>query len=74
MNSLVSTKACGPTILTGFPVAASWVQVSAYTSVTPAVLYLPTGLAEYLVGPGISRGARKLVRTPRVIKNKKRIL
>jgi hypothetical protein len=74
MNSLVSTKACGPTILTGFPVAASWVQVSAYTSVIPAVLYLPTGLAEYLVGPGISRGARKLVRTPRVIKNKKRIL
>jgi hypothetical protein len=74
MNSLVSTKACGPTILTGFPVSASWVQVSAYTSVTPAVPYLPTGLAEYLVGPGISRGARKLVRTPRVIKNKKRIL
>jgi hypothetical protein len=35
---------------------------------------LTTGLTEYLVGPGISRGARKLIRTPRVIKNKKRIL
>jgi hypothetical protein len=35
---------------------------------------LTTGLTEYLVGPGISRSARKLIRTPRVIKNKKRIL
>jgi hypothetical protein len=34
----------------------------------PAVLYLPTGLAECSVVPRISRGARKLAKTPRVIK------
>ena len=39
-----------------------------HLSVTPAVPYLPTGLAGYSVGPGISCGARKLARTPRVIK------
>jgi len=33
--------------------------------------YLPTGLAKCSVDPGISRGARKLARTPRVIKKKK---
>jgi len=38
--------------------------------VIPAVSYLSTGLAGYLVGPGISRGVRKLARTPRVIKKK----
>jgi len=31
---------------------------------------MPTGLARCSVGPGISRGARKLARTPRVIKKK----
>jgi hypothetical protein len=40
-------------------------------SVTPAVSYLPTGLAGCSVGPGISCGARKLTRTPRVTKKKK---
>jgi hypothetical protein len=40
--------------------------------VTPAVPYMPTGLAGCSVGPRISRGARKLARTPRVIKNKKK--
>ena len=39
-------------------------------SVTPAVLYLPTRLAGCSVGPGINRGARKLARTPRVLKKK----
>jgi len=72
MNSLVSTKASVPAVLAGFPASASWVQVSAYTSVTPAVSYLLTGLAGYLVGPEISRGARKLARTPRVIKKTKK--
>jgi hypothetical protein len=38
--------------------------------VTLAVPYLPTGLAGCSVDPGISRGARKLTRTPRVIKKK----
>jgi hypothetical protein len=38
-------------------------------SVIPAVPYLSTGLAGCSVSPGISRGARKLARTPRVIKN-----
>jgi len=35
------------------------------------VSYLPTGLAGCSVGPGISYGARKLARTPRVTKKKK---
>jgi len=34
--------------------------------------YLSTGLARCSVDPGINRGARKLTRTPRVIKNKKK--
>jgi len=43
------------------------------TPVTPAVFYLLTGLAGYcLVGPGISRGARKLAQTSRVIKRRRR--
>jgi len=54
----------------GFPASASWVQVSVCTSVTPVVPYQPAGLAGYSVGPGISRGGRKLTRTPRVIKKK----
>jgi hypothetical protein len=37
--------------------------------VTPTVSYLPTGLAGCSVGPGISCGARKLARTPRVANN-----
>ena len=32
--------------------------------VTPAVHYMPTGFAGCSVGCGISRGARKLARTP----------
>jgi hypothetical protein len=36
--------------------------------VTPAVLYLFIGLAGCSVDPGINNDARKLVRTPRVIK------
>jgi hypothetical protein len=42
------------------------------TPVTPAVLYLLTGLAGCSVDPGISRGARKLAQTPRVIKKRRR--
>jgi len=41
------------------------------TPVTSVVLYLPTGLAGCSVGPGTSRDARKLARTPRVIKKNK---
>jgi len=52
----------------GFPASASWVQASACMSVTPAVPYLFIGLAGCSMDPGISRGARKLVRTPRIIK------
>jgi len=40
-------------------------------SVTPALFYLPAGLAGCSVDPGISCGARKLTRTPRVKKKKK---
>jgi len=40
--------------------------------VTFAVLYLFTGLAGCSVSLEISRGARKLARTPRVIKKKKK--
>jgi len=43
-----------------FPASASWVQALVCTSITPAVSYLSTGLAGCSVGPGISRGARKL--------------
>jgi hypothetical protein len=32
------------------------------------VFYLSIGFIEYSVGPEISRGARKLTRTPRIIK------
>ena len=48
----------------------TWVRASACTSVTPAVFYLSTGLAGCSVDPGISCGARKLDRTPRVTKKK----
>jgi hypothetical protein len=44
----------------------------ACTPVTLAVPYLSIGLAGCSVGPRISRSARKLARTPRVIKKKKR--
>jgi len=44
------------------------------TFVIPALPYLPTGLAGYSVGSGISRGARKLTRTPQVIKKKKKLI
>jgi hypothetical protein len=54
----------------GFLASVTWVRVSVYMSVTPAVSYLSTGLAGYSVGPGISCGARKLTRTPRVTKKK----
>jgi len=56
----------------GFLASASWVQASTCTSVTPAVSYLPPGLAGCSVGPGISRGEHKLARTPRIIKKKKK--
>ena len=56
----------------GFPASTSWVQVSACMSVTPAVPYLPTRFAGCSVDPEISRGARKLVRTPRVTKKKRK--
>jgi hypothetical protein len=42
----------------------SWVRVLMRTPVTSAVSYMPTGFAGCLVGRGISRGARKLARTP----------
>lgn len=40
--------------------------------VIPVVSYLYTGLAGYSMSPGISRGACKLIRTPRVIYIKKK--
>jgi len=57
----------------GFLNSVTWVRVSACTPVTPAVFYLSTGLAGCSVGPGISCGARKLARTPRVTKKKKKV-
>jgi hypothetical protein len=56
----------------GFPASTSWVQASACMPVTPAVPYLPTGLAGCSVGLRISRGACKLARTPWVIKKNKK--
>jgi len=61
------TEACGPAANL---VSVTWVRVSACTSVTPAVSYLPTGLAGCSVDPGISCGARKLARTPQVTKKR----
>jgi hypothetical protein len=42
--------------------------------VTPAVPYMSTGLAGCLVGPRISCGTHKVVRTLRIIKKKERQL
>lgn len=44
------------------------VQAPSCTSVTPTVLYLLTRLAGCSIGPGISCGACKLVRTLRLLK------
>jgi hypothetical protein len=49
---------------------SSRVRPSTYTSIISAVPYLFTGLSGCSVDPGNSRGARKLTRTPRVIKKK----
>jgi hypothetical protein len=46
------------------------IQVLLCTPVIPAVPYMLTELAGYLVDPMISYGARKLARTPRVTKKK----
>jgi hypothetical protein len=54
-----------------FLVFVTWVRVSVCMSVTPVISYLSTGLAGCSVDPGISCGARKLARTPRVTKKKK---
>ena len=56
----------------GFLTSVTWVRASACTPVTPAMSYLPTGLAGCSVDPGISCGTRKLARTPRVTKKKKK--
>ena len=53
------------------PVPSSTLHVHACH---PAVPYLSTGLAGCSVDPGNSRGARKLARTPRVIKKNKDLL
>jgi hypothetical protein len=64
-SSVVNCKACFVTVPSSI--------ISVYQPVTPVVSYLPTGLAECSVGPGISCGARKLARTLRVIKKKKKM-
>jgi len=58
----------------GFLAFVTWVRASACTFVTPAVSYLPTGLAGCSVGSGISCGARKLARTPGLRKKKKQFI
>jgi len=54
------------------PVYVPWVQAFVCTSVYPAVLYMPTGLAGCSVDPEISRGVHTLARTSQVIKKKTR--
>ena len=71
--SWIYTEACSPAVAR-FLASASWVQALACTSVTPAVSYLPTRLVGCSVDPGISRGVRKLTRTPRITKTKKHVL
>jgi hypothetical protein len=63
-SSVVNCKACFVTVPSSI--------ISVYQPVTPVMPYLPTGLAECSVGPGISCGACKLARTLRVIKKKKK--
>jgi hypothetical protein len=58
----------------GFLASVTWVRALACTPVTLAVSYLPIELAECLVDPRISCGARKLARTTRVTKKKKRTI
>jgi len=57
----------------GFLVSITWVRALACMLITLVMSYLSAGLAGCSVGPGISCGARKLVRTPRVTKKKKKI-
>jgi len=57
----------------GFLASVTWIRASACIFIIPAVSYLSTGLAGCSVGSGISCGARKLARTPRVTKKKKYI-
>jgi hypothetical protein len=52
----------------GFFFSVTWLRVSACTPVTSVVSYLPTGLVGCSVSPGISCGAYKLARTPRIKK------
>jgi len=59
--------------LDSFPASGSWVQFSTCILVIPAIFYLFTELAGYSVNPKISHSARKLTRTPRVIKKKKNL-
>jgi hypothetical protein len=54
------------------PFLCTRVQALLCTSVIPVVSYMLTGLARCSVDPGISCGARKLTRTPRIIKKKKK--
>ena len=58
------TKACSPAVARSFLAFAFWVQALACTPVTLTVPYMFTRFAGYLVSRGISRGARKLARTP----------
>ena len=60
---MVNCKACFATVPSSI--------LSVHLHVTPAVPYLPTGLAGCSVGPEISCDAHKLVRTSRVIKKKR---
>jgi hypothetical protein len=53
------------------PFLCTRVQASLCMSVIPVVLYMLTGLAGCSVGSGISCGACKLARTPRIIYIKK---
>jgi len=75
--SLLNIKVEAPRLVVqrqrqGFFAFVTWVRASTCTPVIPAVSYLPIRLARCSVDPGISYGARKLARTPRVKKKKKK--
>jgi len=55
----------------GFLASVTWVRALACMSVISAMSYLFIGLAGCSVDSGISCGAHKLIRTPRIIKKKK---
>jgi hypothetical protein len=72
-DDAVCTEACVRAAEVRF-FSVIWVRISAYIIVIFMVFYLFTRLAGCSVDPEISCGACKLARTPRVTKQKKKMM